>query len=270
MTALESWLDHPAVQAAGLPFIVALIVTLPLARTRWLALAQIAGFVACATLVAGWSLESLTSTRKLAIIGVASIILCVIVETWAAHARATVVASLALAFAALWMAWRVLAQKEPGPAIVAGVLAFGYVALQCAMTLRAGEDPVRAISSATVLALTSGIVGVLGASAVLGSLAIAAGASAGATLAYLWMRNLVPPRGRSLALPASAIAALVGVAAVLVADLPAYCLAPLLLVTPAARFAPALRPMRTRAVIAFASAIIPAAAAIALAWFRPA
>jgi len=271
VTDLDIWLSHPAVQAGVLPFIVALVVALPLARTRWLALAQVAGFAVCVTLVAGWSLESLTSTRKLAIIGVASVALCVLVEMWTANWRAAIAAaSLALAIAAIWMTWRVLVQKEPGPAIFAAVLVGGYVAAQCALSLQAGEDPVRCTSAAVVFALASGVVAVLGASAVLGSMAISVGASAMATLAIPFIRNVPPPRGRSVALPATAVAALAGAAAVLVADLSAYCLLPLLLVAPAARLAPALRPMRVRALVAFSFAVVPAACAIALAWFRPA
>ncbi|HUR88074.1 MAG TPA: hypothetical protein VMZ74_03215 [Ramlibacter sp.] len=268
---METWLSHPAVQAVGLPFIVALIVALPLARTRWLAIAQVAGFAVCATLVAGWSLEALTSTRKLAIIGIATLALCALVEVGSSNWRAAAATSaVALGFAAAWMLWRLLAQKEIGPALLAALLAAGYVVLQAGLSLHAGADPVRSTAAGAVLALATGAVAILGASAVLGSMAIAVGVSAVATLVLPWLRNEAPPRGRSIALPVSAVAALGDVAAVLVAELPGYCLVPLALVFPVSHLAPALRPVRTRAAVAFALALIPAAAAIALAWFRPA
>src|SRR4051812_20729935 len=106
-------------QAGVLPFAVALVVAFLFARTRWLALAQIAGFAVAVTLAAGWSLESLTSTRKLAIVGVASIVVCAAIEWKPTRWRRVAAAVCAvLAAATVWMLWRLLAQKDIGPAVL--------------------------------------------------------------------------------------------------------------------------------------------------------
>jgi hypothetical protein len=268
---MDIWLAHPAVQAAGLPFLVALAMAWPLARTRWLALPQAAGFAATATLAIGWSLESLTSTRKLALAGVAAILLCALIEMLDDRRRtATALACIALAAATVWMLWRLLAQQDAAHAVLTGVVAAGYVAAQGALVLRAGDDPVRAAAAGAVLAWGTGVVAILGASAVLGTVALAAGSAAIATLGVQFLRGAGGPAGRSIALPAAAVAALAGANAVLTAELPWYALLPLLLVVPAAQLAPATLRPRARALSALALAFVPAAAAVALAWFCPA
>ncbi|HEY8048271.1 MAG TPA: hypothetical protein VIE63_03805, partial [Ramlibacter sp.] len=266
---METWLSHPAMQAAAIPFVAAFAVALALGRTRWLAFAQVIGFVPSATLAIGWSIESLTSTRKLAIIGAAVLVLCVLVEWGHSRWRATATASCAvLAVACVWMLWRLLAQRDAGAAVLAAVLAATYVAAQAAMMLRAGEDPVRAAAAGSTLGWATGVVALLGASAVLGTVALAVGSAAFATLGVQWLRGAAAPTGRSISLPAATVAGLAGVNAVMAAELPGYALLPLLLVVPAARLAPSTLGVRPRAIAAVALAIVPAAAAVALAWFH--
>ena len=268
---METLLAHPAMQAGILPFFVALVLALPLARTRWLSVAQGAGFVVCVWLAVGWSLEAMTSTRKLAICGAAVVALCAGVEWLARRWRAVAAAASAvLACAALWMLWRLLAQKETGPAVLAGVLAAAYVAAQAGTMLHAGDDPVCCAAAGSVLGFATGIVAILGASAVLGTFALAAGSAAAATLAAQFLRNGTAPVGRSISLPAATVSALAGVNGVMAAELSWYALLPLLLVAPVARIAPATLSVRLRCIAAFALALVPAAAAVALAWFRPA
>jgi hypothetical protein len=258
-------------QAGILPFVVALVLAFPLARSRWLAIAQVAGFAVAATLAAGWSLESLTSTRKLAIVGVAVIALCAAIE-WkpVQWRRFGAVACVALAAATVWMLWRLLAQKDLGPAALAATLAAGYVLLQTALALHAGEDPARSAASGAVLGFATGIVAILGASALLGTFALAVGSAAAATLAVQFFRGRAAPVGRSISLPAAAVAGLAGVNGVMTGELPWYALLPLLLIAPIGRVAPATLTARIRCIAAFVLCLIPAAAAIALAWFRPA
>jgi hypothetical protein len=268
---LEAWLAHPAMQAGVLPFVVALVVAFVLARSRWLAVAQEAGFAVAVTLAAGWSLDSLTSTRKLAIVGIAVIALCAAVE-WKPMQWRRIAAGVCavLAAATVWMLWRLLAQKDTGPALWAAIPAAGYVALQAGLALHCGEDPVRSAASGAVLGLATGIVAILGASALLGTFALAVGSAAAATLAVQFFRGSEARVGRSISLPAAAVAALAGVNGVMTGELPWYALLPLLLIAPVARLAPATLTTRIRCIAAFALCLIPAAAAIALAWFRPA
>src|SRR4051812_23301423 len=110
---LEAWLAHPAMQAGVFPFVAALVVALVLARSRWLAVAQVAGFSVAVTLAAGWSFEALTSTRKLTIIGIAVIALCAAIEWKPMQWRRVGASACAvLAAATVWMLWRLLAQKD--------------------------------------------------------------------------------------------------------------------------------------------------------------
>jgi hypothetical protein len=267
----EVWFQHPAVQAAVLPFIAALVVAIPLARTRWLGLAQAAGFIACASIAVGWAIEPLTATRKLAFIGAASALLVVAIEL--AGARSRLVAAsvmLALAGGTVWMLWRVLAQKEVGAAVVTGAIASGWMIFQSAAALRVSRDPVRGAAAGAALGWATGIVAILGASGLLGVLALAAGSAAAATLLVQMARNTAPPAGRSISLPAVTVAALAAAAVVLTAELAWYVLLPLLAVVPLAGIAPASLSARARGIAAFALGAAPAAAAVALAWFRPA
>lgn len=266
---MEDWLGHPAVQAGAIPFIVALAVAAFVAPTRWAFLAPVAGFIACATLAVGWSMESLNAIRKLALIGAGTALLCVTIETARIHRRAAeAFALLALCAGTTWMLWRLLAQKDGGAAILAAVLAMAYVATLAASIFRS-DDPVRAASGAWVLGVGTGAVAILGASALLGITAMGAGVAAAATLLAMVARGSAAA-GRSAFLPAIAVAALAGAAAVIAAQLPWYALLPMMLVIPIARLAPARIGALERAIVASSLGALPAAVSVALAWYRPA
>jgi hypothetical protein len=266
---LEDLLGHPAVAAALVPGVVALVVAFVLARTRWLSLAQAAGFIAAASIAVGWSFESLTSTRKLVWIAAASVVLCAVIEFGAARRRAAIGAVVVAAgTAAVWMAWRLIAQKDAAPAVLSAVLVAGYVAAQVALHLRAGRDPVRASASAMVLGLATGVLAILGASAVLGLLGLAAGTAAGATWFVQLVRNQASPVGLSIAVPTAVAAALAGIGAATTGELAPWTLVPLLAMAPATSFIPDAWPARSRAAVAVIATLVPAAIAVALAWFR--
>jgi len=265
---LQEWLGHPAVQGGGLPFVVALVLAAALARTRWLAFAQAAGFAACVTLAIGWSFESLTSTRKLAIVAVASVLLCLFVERF--RTRASNVACIVLiAASSTWVLWRLLAQMDLPAALAAGLLAAAYVAWLTGSSLKASADPVRGAAAGAALGFGTGVLAILGASAVLGVAALAAGSAAAATLVVQALRNSPSPVERSISLPAVTAAALAGTAAVMTAELPGYALLPMLAVPPATLLARPAGAFR-RGALAFVFALVPAAIAVALVWFRPA
>lgn len=251
-----------------MPFVVGLAVA-AFARTRWLAFAQAAGLAAAVTLAIGWSFESLTSTRKLALAAIASLLLCVWMERARSRA-AEIVCIVILAGSSTWVLWRLLAQKDATAALFVAGMAAAYVAWQVGSTLKVSTDPVRGAAAATALGLGTGVTAILGASAVLGVVGLAAGSAAAATLVVQALRgDGVTRSSSSISLPACTAAALAGTAAVMSADLPWYALLPLLAVAPAtllARYPGAL----ARAASALAYALIPATVAAALAWFRPA
>jgi hypothetical protein len=251
-----------------MPFVVALALAAFLARTRWLAIAQAAGFAVSVTLAVGWSFESLTSTRKLALVAVASLLLCLLVERLRTKVADIVCVAL-LALSNTWVLWRLLAQKDLVAAVVAGVLAAAYVAWISGSTLKVSDDPVRGAAGGAALGFGTGVLAILGASAVLGVVALAVGSAAAATLLVQALRNTSAPAGRSISLPAASAAALVGTAAVMTAELPWYALLPMLAVPHATLLS---RPtgVFARAALAFVFALVPAAVAAVLAWFHPA
>lgn len=266
---MEDWIAHPAVQAAVIPFIVALIVAVPLARTRWLALAQAAGFVACATVAVGWSIEPFTTTRKLAFAGAASVLLAIAIEKAGAHRRAVGALSVvAAAVAAVWMLSRVLAQKDLVAGLPIAAVAATWVAWQVAAVLQISRDPVRGAAAGAVLGWATGMVGILGASALLGTLALAAGSAAAATALVQFVRNEPAGIGRSSSLPSVAVAALAVPAVVLTGDLSWYDALPLTAVVPLAGLTPFFLTPRLRCITAFSFGAVPAAIAVSLAWYR--
>lgn len=263
-------LQNPAVQAGVAPFVAAVTASAVLARSRLLALAQVAGFLAVVVLAIGLSFESLTATRKLVLVGLGTAVAALAVEWRGGIERSRVTRAVLLGLLAAgstWMLWRLLVQKDATGAILAALLAAAYVVTLVDSTLRVAADPVRGAAAGLMLGLGTGAVAVLGASALLGFIGIAMGASAGATLLVQMLRGRTAAAGATISLPAGAISALAGVLAVATASLPWYCLLPLLAVPWAPYAVPvSLRPLWLRAGLTSLAALIPALAAGVLAW----
>ncbi|MBI5276942.1 MAG: hypothetical protein HY854_10815 [Burkholderiales bacterium] len=268
---MNELLGNPAIQSAVVPFVVALAVSAALGRTRFLAMAQVAGFMALAALAIGLSFESLTATKKLVLLGAGTGLLALAVEWRGAPLRWRQSAAAAvLAAGCIWMLWRLLAQKEAGEAVFSGALATLYVAAVVGSTLFVSDDPVRGASAGLMIGLGTGALGVLGASAVLGLVGISAGAAAGATLLVQMVRGRAAEAGTSISLPASGIAALAGALAVFSASLSWYALLPVVAAPWATSLVPvSLQPAWLRAVLSSLAALVPMAGAVALAWLRP-
>lgn len=267
---MDDLLNNPAVQAGVVPFLVALIASACLQRTRLLGLAIGAGFLAAVALTMGFSFESLTSVRKLVLVVGAAILMVLLLEATATAGSVTVRAVLAGAFASasLWVVQRVLQQQETGAALLAGAAVVLYVAALVASAHQLSGDPVRSAASALLLGLTAGALALLGASAQLAQLGIAIGAGAGATLLVQMIAGKRAPVGWTLGLPASVGAGLIGLLAVLTGSLPWYCLLPTLAIPWAAGVVPAEgRPVWLTSILSACAALIPSLLAVALAWF---
>ncbi len=268
---MEELLHHPAVQAGVLPFATAFFVAGALHDTRHLALAIAAGFLCAVALTVGLEFESLTSVKKLVLVGIAAATLGVILEVMTSQPkrwlRALVAAGAALAV--LWVLQRILMQRDAMALILAGGGAAVYcVALLAGNDGAASRDPVHAAATALVVGLASGALALLGASAQLAQLGIALGAGAGAALLVQMLAGTAAPAGWTLGFSAQVIAGGLGLLAVLTGSLPWYCLLPLPLVAWAARIAPGhTGPVWQRAVLSVAFAMVPALLAVALAWF---
>ena len=267
---MNDWLQNPAVQAGIVPFLVALVLGLLLARTRFLAAGVIAGLAVLLALTIGFALEPMTSVRKLILVTFGSGALALVLEAAGTTARRSVAGAVAVVagLASVWIVLRVLQQKETGPALIAGAAAALFVIATVGALLECSTDPLRASVIGTCLGWGSGALAVLGASALLGQIGIALGtACAGLALAQM-LRGGPAPSGWTTALPAGLGAALVGVAAVATGELRWYFLLPLLLVPFAARLVPGggtRRPWQHAFLAGFA-ALVPVIAAIGWAW----
>lgn len=267
---MEQLLANPAVQAGVAPFLAALLVSAPLRRTRWLGVAIGVGFAVVIFLTVGFSFESLTSMRKLVLMGLGATVVALALEGAQVEARPAVRAAVAAAVAmgAVWVVLRVLQQQETGRALLGGLGAGLYLATLVESTRRISADPIRACACALALGLGVGALALLGASALLAQIGIAIGAGAGATLLVQMLGGQRAPAGWTLALLASVVAGLVGLLAVFTGSLPWYCLLPTLAVPWAARLVPAgERPIWLTSIVTAVAALIPMLLAVSLAWF---
>lgn len=260
---------NPAVQAGVLPFVAALIVAVPMRKTRHLGLAVAAAFLCAVYLTMGFDFESLTSLKKLVLAGVAFAAAGVLLEYTAQPQSLMhrVLLAAATCAAALWALQRIFTHLDMPVLVVAGTGAVAYCLALLAGGERVAQDPVCAAATALVLGLVWGTVALLGASAQLAQLGIALAAGAGAVL-LVQVCGAAAPRGWTLGLSAQVVAALVGLLAVATGSLPWFCLLPIPLVAWAARLpAASSKPPWYRAALSVSCAIVPAALAVALAWF---
>lgn len=152
---MNELLTNPAIQAGVAPFLVALIVAALLYRSRLLGLAIGAAFFTVVFLAVGFSFDSLTSVRKMILVGTGATLLVLVLELASVQARAAVRAALAAvaAVSTVWVIWRVLQQRDTGAALLAGAAAAAYIAALVESGNRLGSDPVRSASGALMLGL---------------------------------------------------------------------------------------------------------------------
>lgn len=267
---MNDLLDNPAVQAGVLPFVVALLIALPLARTRYLATATGSGVVLLLALTVGFAVVPLTAVRKTILLMLMAIALAPAIEAAGIGLRRSVVAGIALvaALVTLWVLQRILEQAEGG---AGWRIAFGaplFVLVLAASTLAASGNPLRASVIGVGLGWGSGALAVLGASALLGQIGIAIGTACAAVALAQMLRGAAAPAGWTVTMPAAVGTPLIGVLAVATGELRAYLLLPLLLVVPAACL---VRPGESKpwlqATLQGLAALVPVVAAVAWAWF---
>ncbi|MEO8296488.1 MAG: hypothetical protein ABI574_01630 [Burkholderiales bacterium] len=263
-------LNNPAVQAGVVPFVVGTLIGAPLARTRYLAVAVLAGLAALLALTIGFSMEPFTSVKKLLVITLVAALLSLGWETAqrSLSPRAVGVFSLAVALAGVWMIQRVLVQQEARQAWVMGGATAAYLLVLMAGSLATtARDSLHAPLVGVALGWGSGALAVLGASGLLGQIGIALGTACAAVVLVQMVRGRVAPGAGTWGLPAAAGAGLVGVLACVTAELSWQFLLPLLLVPIAPALFPASsRPLWLVAIGKGVAALVPAALAVAWAY----
>lgn len=267
MSAMDALLANPAVQAAGVPFVVTLIAAWALARAGRYGsgLAVALGFFIAVALFAGIVLPPRTSSQKIIASVLVAVPLAALLDLRWVGRQALPLAAVAGAAAALWVIWPV-AMRSEGAAFWQLVLGGAvYVGWLSAATGGLRQRPIAALTAATALGLGTGSAALLGASALLGQLGLALGTAAAAA-ALLHLITLGQRGGRILTLPVGLAAGLVGLAAVVYSRLPWPALLALALVPPLGCLPLATTKPRLQMVIVGCLTLAAAAAAVVLSW----
>ncbi|HHI93270.1 MAG TPA: hypothetical protein ENK04_07135 [Gammaproteobacteria bacterium] len=285
---MQELLTNPAIQAAGAPFVVALVVALALHRflPGGVGLAVIGGFLVAVLLTTGLTLQPLTATRKIIVCSLALPFVAVLLECIAVMPQAVwlkrmlqALPALLLAVAALWIIWPVV-QRQEGMAVwlmAAPVMLYAAVSIYGAGAL--GRVQKQAFSaqaaSALVLAMGTGATTLIAASALYSQLAFAVSAATGAVIVVglLGTAEKLARLGMLAVYAAAVPVTLLAAAATVYAQLPVLVLlclvlvplfAWLLLIKPVKRIKPQQRWLEL--IVACLWTSIPVLPAIWLAW----
>jgi len=266
---LHDLLNHTAIQAGVLPFIVALITAELFQRLRLSGLAIIAGFAVTIYFASDFDIEPLNTNRKIIWLGISASTIAIPLTLLAWSYWRPILAILAAA-GAVWTSWHVLMRQSiadellwsAGCAVYAGWIIFWFDGLQ--------NKAVAAGSAGMALGIGTGMTALLSASVLFGKFGLSLGSASAAYLIIQAVTNSRLSCGYSFTLPLSLIAGLVGCVSVISTHQPWYTLLALGLIPLAAhipvseKWAVWLQSLALSAVT-FACA----GGAIYLAWQRP-
>ncbi len=266
---MNTLLANPAVQAAIVPFIAALVVGLLLKPVGWYwaGLAVIAGFYASASLIIGFEFTPLTSTRKLVLIGMCAAIAGLVLDYFAPKPRQLYPLLAVLGGSAvLWVIWPPLMRMNGVTLWMYGAGSVAYVTWILLSLEGLRNRALRADVAAMTLGLGTGIAALMGASALLGQLASALAAATGAFLLLSIFKKTLPI-GLLMLLPAALLSGLIGISAMTYAKLPWYSLLALAAIPLLARIPlPKKLPLWSQAIALVILTLPAAAGAIYLVW----
>lgn len=265
---MEGLLNDPAVQGGVAPLAAGLVLAAALSGTRLAGLAVAGGFFAAAYLIGILGFWPLNATRKILLLAIAAPAFGAMADFGLAPRRFMgVLMGILFALGSVWVFWTVLAQKPELEAVALGAGVATFVFWTIAFTLAGSADTIRTGAVGLALGLGVGIGAILGASAVLGLLGIALAAGTGGLLLVAMIRGKSVVGGAILGLSVSAVAALIGGGALLLAKAPWWSLVVLALVPLAAQLpVPDRFPPWLRAVVASSYTLSVAAASCMLAW----
>lgn len=269
---LTDLLDNPAVQAAVLPFVAAIVLGLALIRSRYLALAVLVGLAVVVVTAMGVSFDTpLSSVKKLIVATVGLTIAGLAGEIAGVAARRGFLAGLAIVagIASLWVLQRVLQQADGIAAATLAIGAFVFAGTTSASVLIAGRtSTLRAAVIAACLGWGCGILALVGASALLAQLGLALGTAAAGVALLQMLRGREAPLGASLSVPVATAAPLIALLASATGEVRWYALLPLPLAALAGMLIPtgALKKPWQAAIVIGLATLVPVAAAVAMAW----
>lgn len=206
---MHALLNHPAVQAGLIPFIVALLSAELLLRLRLSGLAIVAGFAATVYFASDFTLEPHTAAQKIVWLGLAASALAIPLTllTWA-HWRPLLAALTAVS--SVWVTWGMLQQYGLAEAMIWGAGCALYTAWLVFWFDGLKDKPVAAGNAGLALGIGTGMAALLGAAELPGKFGLAIGSAAAAYLLIQIITNNRLPCGRSYTLPLSLIAGLIG------------------------------------------------------------
>jgi hypothetical protein len=218
---MDDLLANPGVQAAVVPFVVALVVASVLRPFGWFwsGLALLAAFLSTVYLTMGLQLEPLNSTRKIIVLGMAMTALAALREMLP---NIRIPLSIALGVAAagglVWVLWPVLSRKTGDELVLATAYAVAYSGWLVAASDGLRFRRLRASSLIIVLAAGTALACFYGASASYAQLAGSLAAAGGAFLVLTIFKQDIS-HGATLVIPAVFLAAIIGYAATVYASL---------------------------------------------------
>lgn len=210
---LHALFADPAVQAAVLPFIVALVLCYGLSFIwqRGLLLGSVGGFLAAVYVISGLNLVPLNATNKVILLGLLAIPLSILLEFLkSTKGRSLVLTGVALA-AIIWVFWPVLSRQTALQNLFLVAISTLYLALVLVLTSRLWQSPVFGSSLSLQLAVASGGVALLGATALYAQLGFALAAVLGAYLLVVLLRVQTQTVGPSLNTQALALNLWIGI-----------------------------------------------------------
>ncbi len=217
-------LNHPAIEAGIVPFIIALIAgaILPRRFSWWSTLVFAIAYFVAAWLILDGRLSPLSSSRKLVVLGACAVIVGLIARRlFSANALQQTLIILAIT-AVGWLIWPKLVRIDIWQQIILAT-STGIYALWLTFAFHQMRDEDIATSvSATVLGIATGLCALIGASSLLGELGIAVGVSTAVITFYGLTRRA--DHGAGFYFPVAVLCSLIGIASVLYAKVPWYVL----------------------------------------------
>ena len=243
---MDQIFNRPEIQSAVVPFIVGLMLyfflgKLTLNARIW---AIFGAFLVSASLINGFTLTPLTGTRKIILLILASFVIAGSIQYLIANIkvrRAVLAAFAVLAF--LLVFWKIAMRMDS-----ADMALFFTGSLLLILSLlwafeRIGNKATQLHGAGFSLLLGTGLLATLGASALLGQLALSLSVASGAVLLG-WVIKGTTGEDKSASLPYALAAALLGLAAVIFAQLPWYTLIPLAAIPLVTSFVPKISETR--------------------------
>lgn len=236
---MSDWINHPITQSIFTPFVTAWITTKLFNHNRLSGLALIAGFCSTVYLVADFNFESLSTIKKIILLGLIAAIIGLLLDlaTLKNKKFARYLLATACSIVPLWMLWPVLLQKEIQEAAVYGISIALYMMWLTILVDCLSTKSTRAGSVGMSMGIAISISASLGSSAILGQLGLSIGISCCAFLLVQLISGKTYSCGRTFTLPLSILCGLIMPATIVFAQAPWYSLA-VVAAIPVAAFIP--------------------------------